>query len=89
MLASSLRFQKPTNAKPETVSAKFNKTDRTQMKKQIIVTIFLTLFVRLLYAQTDTTFNYIDKKFHKCLRDTSGVMGQSFCLGNAVTDWDS
>ena len=24
---------------------------------------------------------------HKCLSDTSGVMGQSFCLSNAVDDW--
>lgn len=59
------------------------------MKTQILITILLTLFVRLLNAQTDTTFNYIDKKFHKCLSDTSGVMGQSFCLGNTATDWEN
>ena len=40
-----------------------------------------------LRGQTDTSFNYIDKKLDNCLSDTAGVMGQNYCLHTAIEDW--
>ncbi|MFA7380363.1 MAG: lysozyme inhibitor LprI family protein [Bacteroidia bacterium] len=57
------------------------------MKKQTLILLLIISTVKLSIAQSDTLFNYIEKRMHQCLLDTSGVMGQSFCLSNAVNDW--
>ncbi len=58
MLADSFRFEKPTNAKPETVIGHFKKTET--MTRTITILAFLLLTTCRVFGQTDTTFKKAD-----------------------------